>query len=83
MKLHKWLINIAVMTVFLFFCQSCSESHSNQAAAHTSGCPEIQVYFSPHGGCTDAVVDAIGQAKSEILVQAYSFTSAPIAKALV
>jgi len=43
----------------------------------------VQVFFSPRGGCTEAVVNAITQAKSEILVQAYSFTSAPIAKALV
>ena len=42
-----------------------------------------QVYFSPHGGCTEAIVDALNHAKSEILVKAYSFTSAPIAKALV
>lgn len=42
-----------------------------------------QVYFSPHGGCTDAIVREISKAKSEILVQAYSFTSKEIAKALV
>jgi phosphatidylserine/phosphatidylglycerophosphate/cardiolipin synthase-like enzyme len=41
------------------------------------------VYFSPQGGCTEAVVDALGRAKSTVLVQAYSFTSAPIAKALL
>ena len=44
---------------------------------------QVQVFFSPRGGCTEAVVSAISQARSEILVQAYSFTSAPIAKALV
>jgi len=44
---------------------------------------QADVFFSPRGGCTDAVVSTISQAKSEILVQAYSFTSAPIAKALV
>jgi len=43
----------------------------------------VQIFFSPRGGCTEAVVNAITQAKTEILVQAYSFTSAPIAKALV
>jgi phosphatidylserine/phosphatidylglycerophosphate/cardiolipin synthase-like enzyme len=43
----------------------------------------IQVYFSPNGDCTEAVVEALGQAKQTILVQAYSFTSAPIATALV
>ena len=42
-----------------------------------------EVYFSPKGGCTEAIVNEISHAKSEIYVQAYSFTSAPIAKALV
>jgi phosphatidylserine/phosphatidylglycerophosphate/cardiolipin synthase-like enzyme len=42
----------------------------------------VQVCFSPKGGCTEAIVSQIDKAKSEILVQAYSFTSAPIAKAL-
>ncbi len=45
--------------------------------------PPIEVYFSPKGGCTQAVVKEINAAQSVILVQAYSFTSAPIAKALV
>jgi phosphatidylserine/phosphatidylglycerophosphate/cardiolipin synthase-like enzyme len=43
----------------------------------------VAVYFSPHGGATDAVVRAVHAAKTQVLVQAYSFTSAPIAKALV
>jgi phosphatidylserine/phosphatidylglycerophosphate/cardiolipin synthase-like enzyme len=42
-----------------------------------------QVFFSPSGGATEAVVKEIDNAKSQILVQAYSFTSVPIAKALV
>lgn len=42
-----------------------------------------KVFFSPHGGCTEAIIDEINNAKTEILVQAYSFTSAPIAKALL
>ncbi len=45
--------------------------------------PPIQVYFSPNGGCTDAAVREIEAAKTSTPVQAYSFTSAPIAKALV
>jgi len=43
----------------------------------------VNVYFIPKGGCTNAIINEIEQAKTEILVQAYSFTSAPIAKALV
>jgi phosphatidylserine/phosphatidylglycerophosphate/cardiolipin synthase-like enzyme len=45
--------------------------------------PEIEVYFSPKGGCTDAVVRELDAARESVLVQAYSFTSAPIAKALM
>ncbi len=41
------------------------------------------VCFSPNGRCTEAITKEIGNANSEILVQAYSFTSARIAKALL
>lgn len=42
-----------------------------------------QVYFSPKGGCSDAIVRELQKARTSILVQAYSFTSSPIAKALL
>jgi phosphatidylserine/phosphatidylglycerophosphate/cardiolipin synthase-like enzyme len=47
------------------------------------GAADIACHFSPLGGCTDAVVAEIRQARQQILVQAYSFTSQPIASALV
>lgn len=43
----------------------------------------VQVYFSPHGGATEAVVDALDHATNSVYIQAFSFTSTPIAKALV
>src|SRR5436309_5138465 len=43
---------------------------------------EIKVFFSPNGGCTDAVTNELAKARRTVLVQAYSFTSAPIAKAV-
>jgi phosphatidylserine/phosphatidylglycerophosphate/cardiolipin synthase-like enzyme len=43
----------------------------------------MQVFFSPKGGCTEAVVRELTAANDTILVQAYSFTSSPIAQALV
>jgi phosphatidylserine/phosphatidylglycerophosphate/cardiolipin synthase-like enzyme len=43
----------------------------------------VDVFFSPKGGCTEAVVAELEKAKKSVLVQAYSFTSAPIAQALV
>jgi phosphatidylserine/phosphatidylglycerophosphate/cardiolipin synthase-like enzyme len=45
--------------------------------------PNWQAYFSPHGGATSAIIKSLDQAKKSILVQAYSFTSVPIASALV
>ncbi len=47
------------------------------------GPQDLHPFFSPMGGCTQAVVSALDAAKKSVLVQAYSFTSAPIAKALV
>ena len=45
--------------------------------------PQVDICFSPRGGCTEAILSTLDNAKTEILVQAYSFTSAPIAQALV
>ena len=45
--------------------------------------PTIKVFFSPKGGCTEAVVNALNRSTNNVLVQAYSFTSAPIARACV
>jgi phosphatidylserine/phosphatidylglycerophosphate/cardiolipin synthase-like enzyme len=45
--------------------------------------PSVEVLFSPKGGCTEAVVKEINGARHEVLVQAYSFSSKPIAEALI
>lgn len=50
------------------------------AAVHKA---EVRVHFSPNGGCTDEIVEQLGQAKSDVLVMAYQFTSEPIALALI
>lgn len=41
------------------------------------------VYFSPEGGCTEAIVRELRKASRSVHVQAFSFTSQPIARALV
>ncbi len=54
-----------------------------------AGCAEygkdvtVSLCFTPGGSCTDRIIREISSARSEILIQAYSFTSAPIAKALI
>lgn len=66
------------LTVFLFAV--------SVAAVFASPIPltgSAEVFFSPRGGATEAIVREIDSAKSEVIVQAYSFTSTPIAKALL
>ncbi len=43
----------------------------------------IACFFSPKGGCTQAVVAEIDKAQKTIQIQAYSFTSAEIVRALI
>jgi len=76
-------------TVFLLFliswltaCTTIPVSQSTPSAVNGT-VTDTQVYFSPDGGCTKAIIEQIDNAKSDILIQAYSFTYAPIAKALV
>ncbi|HEY3787834.1 MAG TPA: phospholipase D family protein [Urbifossiella sp.] len=45
--------------------------------------PVIAAHFSPKGGCMAAIVAELGMARSEILVQAYSFSCPDIARALI
>lgn len=51
---------------------------TTQAAAN-----DREVCFTPGQDCTGVIVAELDGAKRTVLVQAYSFTSAPIAKALV
>ena len=73
------LLHIIALTLFIFL--SCS-SPTPPVSAGPLAAEVIQVFFSPNGGATEAVVRELGSAKQEILVQTYSFTSAPIAKTL-
>lgn len=58
-------------------------SCQRQSQPTPAGSSTISVYFSPKGGCTEAIVAAVGEAQKTLDVQAYSFTSAPIAEAIV
>ena len=44
---------------------------------------DVQVYFSPLGGCTAAAVAEIAKSQSTILFEAYNFTSPEILQALL
>lgn len=68
------------LLVALFLILSCSQAFAFDLTLQNT---PVSIYFSPRGGAQDAIVNSIGRAKASIYVQAYSFTSAPIAKALV
>jgi len=81
--MNNWLrIPTFIILLLAVVCFSCS-SQSTVSAAPSISTAAIEVFFSPRGGATEAIVRELGNTKQEILVQAYSFTSAPIAKALV
>jgi phosphatidylserine/phosphatidylglycerophosphate/cardiolipin synthase-like enzyme len=56
---------------------------ASTGAAIAATCPGPQVCFSPDGGCTANIVEAINGAQHRILVQAYEMTSPRIKSALV
>lgn len=67
----------------------CNNSHPQPSAKQEqNSCPvpnnvQWEVHFSPNGLSTDNIVSHLDRASRSIYVQAYSFTSAPIAEALV
>ena len=85
MRAKKFLFKTFFFLLLISWLTACTTIPVSQSDVRTVTIPvtETQVYFSPDGGCTEAIIEQIDNAKSEILIQAYSFTSAPIARALV
>jgi phosphatidylserine/phosphatidylglycerophosphate/cardiolipin synthase-like enzyme len=70
--------------VVLFFMLGCGFlffSMSSYGAVLRNA--PYEVCFTPGEDCQDLIVSQLEKAKKSIFVQAYSFTSAPIAKAIV
>jgi phosphatidylserine/phosphatidylglycerophosphate/cardiolipin synthase-like enzyme len=76
MRRKNALLVIFALTLWMVLCPSIILPQERPTC-------NWEVYFSPHGGATDAIVRELDKAKSTVLVQAYTFTSAPIAKALL
>jgi phosphatidylserine/phosphatidylglycerophosphate/cardiolipin synthase-like enzyme len=87
MEWHRMRPNLVLSLagLLLLACIGVYATSDGKTSATTPAATEegLAVYFSPKGGCTEAVIDALGKAKQTVMVQAYSFTLAPIAKALV
>jgi phosphatidylserine/phosphatidylglycerophosphate/cardiolipin synthase-like enzyme len=66
-----------LISLLFFFLLFNGSAHAFQNTG------EVEVYFSPKGGATSAIVTEINLAAKQIQIQAYSFTSRPIGKALI
>ncbi len=75
-SLRRSVLIVLISSLILFVALSAQ-------AAEFRATGTVDVYFSPDGGTTNAIVREINSAGSEILIQAYSFTSKPIADALL
>ena len=70
-------------SIFAAFLLALYAAGAPAASGAPASPPRWSVHFSPRGGCTEAVVTELDHARTSVFVQAYSFTSTPIAKALV
>jgi phosphatidylserine/phosphatidylglycerophosphate/cardiolipin synthase-like enzyme len=77
--MKRFSLALAIFVLITINLLACFKSVQAPAELQCS----VRVYFSPKGGCQDAVVKEIGNAKETILLQAYTFTSKEIGKALV
>jgi phosphatidylserine/phosphatidylglycerophosphate/cardiolipin synthase-like enzyme len=70
----------SVALLFLVSCSSFSQSRDNIALSPGA---HFAIGFSPNGSAFEIIVNGIRQAEKSILVAAYSFSSKPIATALL
>ncbi len=78
----RYLVIFVLFALLLLTLLVLQNSHTDKIIPNQNT-NEIEVFFSPNGGCTDAIIKELAKAKTSIRIQAYSFTSAPIAKAVV
>lgn len=73
-KISAWILTI----LFVSFC-----SYLDCCVKNAEPKTRLETGFSPAGSSLDIILKGVGDSKESILVAAYSFTSQPIAKALV
>lgn len=81
MKRNQQTVSLFVMALIAlvaFYVQSRAQAPLPAPPGTT-----VSVFFSPNGGCTEAVVREIAAARRSVKIQAYSFTSRDIAEALM
>jgi phosphatidylserine/phosphatidylglycerophosphate/cardiolipin synthase-like enzyme len=64
--------------LFLFFLSTCA-AHPKEPVSYDS----LQVYFSPQGGCQQAIIEEIGKARKTLDVAMFSFTNRELGNAVI
>ena len=73
---------LIVLLSLIFFFTGCQRQEVRETPP-APGKIQTEAYFSPRGGCTDAIVRLIRSSEKTIDIAIYSFTSRKIAKALI
>ena len=68
---RPWLCRVATTPLAAFVVLVVGLAVGSSLAAHNSYTAQVAVHFSPHGGCTDAIVRELAAAQKQILLQAY------------
>ena len=81
---HKFcaVVILICLAVIVYLAVGCVSPPTTVTHTTTSTKPSINVYFSPRGGCANAILSEINNAKREILVHAYRLTYEPFITAL-
>lgn len=73
---------LLLIPLFLMFV-ACTSSCAGISAVPDYSEAKVAVCFTPDGACTREIVEQINAAQKSIYMQGYSFTSGPIAYALI
>ncbi|MFA5313445.1 MAG: phospholipase D family protein [Methanomassiliicoccales archaeon] len=81
-KIKAWIFLFVCLCIVGFYLV---EEHKVKRANRSAyvGQNAWMVYFSPTGGCTEAICDVLNASTSSIIIQVYTFTSAVIEQSLI
>ena len=88
MQQQSWIATLVFVLIgfgggYLAGAMGPGRAPANRVPEGAGNFVSCKCYFSPHGGCTDAIVDELNAAQRTVELQGFSFTSRPIGSALV
>jgi phosphatidylserine/phosphatidylglycerophosphate/cardiolipin synthase-like enzyme len=81
-SMHRSVTTVVSMVLAAVIGSVAPAWHTQGAGPAVAADALWEVCFTPGGNCAEAIVRAIAESRRSVYVQAYSFTSKPIARAL-